>query len=305
MKEYPLRRLMALCIMLITLAGCGRLESIPFSPGQTAETWLQIQPFTEFQVGSTTILIVQPTTSAIVYLLGVVTIGTGLYFLYKRNGHASRLWWGIALLLWGFGALLAGTSYEAFSYQIKCAGRDACIWTSWWEIYYLILSAASIAAMMVAQAYACAQGKRRRIMITYALLNISLYTAVVLVGALIPVPFLLSFELLLIVAAPSIVFFIILNGYRYKRFKQSMDLALLGAWAWLSLTIGAYFLYYLSGLTQQLWAQGLWFSENDVLHIGLILWMVYLALVVAPRVTDVPPLEPLAGSRDRAESIQA
>ena len=34
-----------------------------------------------------------------------------------------------------------------------------------------------------------------------------------------------------------------------------MDLALLGAWAWLALTMAAYFVYLLSGLTQTLWAR--------------------------------------------------
>lgn len=221
------------------------------------------------------------------YLLRVNHIDLpGLYFLRIRNTHLSRLWWGIALLLWGLGALLAGTSYEAFSYQIKCAGREACIWTSWWEIGYLLLSVASINAMVVAQAYACAWGKWRKLLVGYAILNMGLYGIAVLVGIVVPVGFLLSFELLLVFCTPSIVAFIILNTWRYHRFKEEMDLALLGAWIWLALTIGAYFLYYISGLTGRLWAQGTWFSENDVLHIGLLLWMGYLGLVVAPRVRD-------------------
>ena len=57
-------------------------------------------------------------------------------------------------------------------------------------------------------------------------------------------------------------------------------------WAWLVLTLAAYFVYLMSGTTQVLWARGVWFSENDVLHIGLIGWMIYLAWVVAPRVRD-------------------
>jgi hypothetical protein len=67
-----------------------------------------------------------------------------------------------------------------------------------------------------------------------------------------------------------------------------MDLALLGTWLWLGVTLGAYFLYLILDVTDGLWAQGVWFSENDVLRIGLILWMVTIARVVAKRLVDAP-----------------
>lgn len=268
------------------LAGCGRIDTIPADPPQTPETWLAIQPVVRIPVAGQELILVQPSTSAIVFLLGFVAIGVGLYFLRIRDGQTSRGWWGVALLLWGVGALLAGVSYEAFSYQIKCAGRSACVWTSGWELAYLVLSVASIDAMVMAQAHSCASGRLRKALSLYALINFALYVAAVAIGALVPVKFLISFELLILAAAPSILIFFVLNGWRYTKLRTSMDLALLGAWVWLALTIGAYFIYYLSGLTQALWAQGRWFSENDVLHIGLLLWMLYLALAVAPRIKD-------------------
>ena len=140
--------------------------------------------------------------------------------------------------------------------------------------------------MLVAEAYACATGRLRRGLIIYAAANLAVYVAIALIGALVPVKFLISFELLILFAAPTILLFFILNGWRYAKFRDRMDLALLGAWAWLALTLGAYFGYLMSGITQTLWARGVWFSENDVLHIGLIVWMIYLARVVAPRVRD-------------------
>jgi hypothetical protein len=59
--------------------------------------------------------------------------------------------------------------------------------------------------MMVAEAYSCTVGTWRKAMSCYALGHASLYILVALVGALAPIKFLISFELLLSVAAPNIL----------------------------------------------------------------------------------------------------
>jgi hypothetical protein len=267
-------------------SACNRLDAIPYSPAQTPESWLLIQPFLRLEIGSFRVLFMQPSTSIIVYLLGLLAIGLGVYFLRIRHGQHTRLWWGIAMLLWGAGALLAGTSYEAFSHAIKCEGRAACVWTSWWEVIYLIVTVASVDAILIAQTYACVVGPWRRALWIYALANAGAYLVVALIGAFVPVKLLISFELMLAFVAPTIAGFVLLNGRRYLQRRGAMDLALLGAWLWLGLTLGAYALYLTLGITDRLWARGIWFSENDVLHVGLILWMIYLARFVANRVED-------------------
>jgi hypothetical protein len=67
-----------------------------------------------------------------------------------------------------------------------------------------------------------------------------------------------------------------------------MDLALLGAWISLLLTMITYCLYDGLDITQKLWARGkgIWFSQNDVLHVCLILWVIYIVTVVANRIKD-------------------
>jgi hypothetical protein len=277
----------AFLIPLLLFSACGRLDAIPYTPAQTPETWLRIQPYVQFRFAARDVVFVQPSTSIIVYILGLITIVVGFYFLKIRQGQLSRLWWGIALLLWGIGALLAGTSYEAFSYAIKCAGRDACLWTSWWEVAYLIASVWSIDAMILAVSCSSAAGKLRTALSVYAVVNAVAYFIIVMVGAFVPHKFLISFELLLIVAAPGIIAFFAINGWRYRKYKFELDLVLLGTWLWLGVTIIAYFLYLVSGNAASLWAKGVWFSENDILHIGLIIWMLYIAFALAPRVKDL------------------
>ena len=67
-----------------------------------------------------------------------------------------------------------------------------------------------------------------------------------------------------------------------------MDLALLVTWILLLLTSAAYCLYDNLGITEKLWAKGkgFWFSQNDVLHVCLIFWVLYIGTVVADRVKD-------------------
>jgi len=279
-------RFVLLLLVVLTLSGCSSLAEIPSSPPQTAETWLEMQPYAEIQIASESVVLVQPSTTAIVYLLGVITILAGLYFFKIQDGHKSRVWWGIALLLWGVGALFAGSSYEAFSYQLKCVGREICTWTHWMEVVYLVLSLGSVDAMLIAEAYACTVGKWRQRLIRIAWGSFGLYVLLVLVGSLVPVKFLISFELLILMSVPNVIIFLYLNGRRYRQSRERMDLHLLVTWGWLIVTIAAYFLFYISDAAETLWARGVWFTENDVLHIGLIIWMVYIALVVGQHVKD-------------------
>lgn len=292
-----MRRTILFSICLLLVSSCNRLDSILYQPKLIPESWLSIQPSVEVAWESRQFILVQPSSTIFVYLLGLVAIWTGIYFLRIQETHQSRKWWGIALLLWGLGALAAGTSYQAFSYEIKCRGQAFCSWTSWWEIAYLILSAASVDAMLIAGAYACCLGKSRKLMVSYAAVNAISYTLIVLIGALTLSKFLISFELLLLAAAPGILALFILNTTRYVKHRKGMDLALIGTWLWLGITLGAYFLTLMLDITPALWHRGVWFSENDVLHLGLITWIIYIGTCAARKIKDPSTLDAQKGIR--------
>lgn len=266
-------------IVVILIIFFNQLDRILYIPFKTPEMWCEDQPCIELDFVSFMIL-VQPTSTFFVYLLGLIALLFGVYFLKISKNNKFVYWWGIALVLWGIGAIFAGTSYQAFSYVIKCAGRDFCVWTSLWEILYLILSVGSVNAMLMAQANLDEKSHWNRISKTYALMNFLIYEIVVVIGAIIPVQFMISFELMILFLAPTILFLLISNILNYIAHKRRINFSLTIIWVFLILIIGLYFLYFMLGITDVLWQQQIWFSENDVLHIGLILWMSYIYITI-------------------------
>lgn len=236
------------------------------------------------EVGNITIS--QPTSSLLVFVLVGLTLWASYYFYRHRDNQKSRSFWALSLLPGGIAACLAGISYQAFGYMLKCEGRDTCVWTNYWEVIYNILTLASALLMLIAVSYSSMQAKWRKVVIGYACLNWTVHFIITLVGVYTINKFLLSFELLMLFTVPNYLFLLIYNGYRYFKTKDSMELALLGTWVILFITFAVYYFYLFAGYTQILWEKGIWFDQNDVLHVVMVFWTLYVPLVVAKKVKD-------------------
>lgn len=262
-----------------------RVHSIPHND-LTKENWGEKQPLKKVKLGSLEFFISQPSSSFWVYLLGILVTLAGVKFFMIQGEEVSRYWWGISLVLWGVGACVAGTSYQAFGYELKAARREVCSWTSWWEIVYLIMQQLSMNAMTVAIAYSCTTGLLKEILIWYSLVVTIIYPIVTLIGAFIPVKSLITFEFMVAVSLPSFIVFCILNAVRVVQFGYTMDLVLIGSWILIYLSWVGYIKYWKSGLTEKLWAKGTWFSENDILHVILVIWGLYVLFVMPEYIRD-------------------
>jgi hypothetical protein len=276
------RRLLPL--LALALAGCGRLEELQYEPPVTPAQWCEQRPCLD--VGGT--VLNEPLGTFLVFFLAALWVALGVWFLITRRGQRSRGWLGVALVLSGLGAAQAGVSYQAFSYELKCAGRELCDLTNGWEVAYSVTQAVSVSAMLIAVAHACTSGRLRRGLIIYAGANVVVYLGITVAGVLLPSAVLLSFAVLMLFALPGILIVILVAARRYRTTHDPMDRSLVIAAVLLIGVQAAYFAYWAAGLTAVLWdeGQGFYFSENDVLHIGMILWLWYVVAVVGRHLRD-------------------
>ncbi len=102
-------------------------------------------------------------------------------------------------------------------------------------------------------------------------------------GAFVPVQFLVSFEFLMLSSAPTLAFVLGLHTNAFRISHDAINRNLSNAWLVFLLVGGAYGTWLALGLKQTLWNHGIWFTENDVLHVGMIGW-VYCLLKRLPKV---------------------
>ena len=278
-------RLTAIAVLAASLTGCGNLADLEYQPPIYSDEWCQQQPC--FSVGDA--VLTQPLGTALVFLLAMLWLAAGGYFWFTRAGQKSRAWFGAALALGGIGAALAGISFQTFGYMLKCAGRQTCQLTNGFEVGYSISQAVSVSAMVIAVSFACSFSRARTWFVGYAAANAAIYIGITVVGVTQPNATLLSFEMLMLFAVPGIIIVFVLALRRFRESREALYSAIMWAAVLLVVVQLAYFGYFVAGLTQTFWAngEGFYFSENDILHVGMILWLGYVVRAVGPRLRDL------------------
>lgn len=254
-------------------------EGIVIEPVITASEYLASKPhvllFNKW-------IVIVPTSTLFVYLLGIQILMLG--YLFTKKGMSL---WGISFLFWGIGTILAGTSYQGLGYELKCNGNAYCQFTSWFELSYLFVTAISISIMTLAFRTRFTTGKARTYLGWYAKGALVLYTVILLLGSILEHEFLISYELFTVFFMPLFVVFFVVNIRNYKHTQNILDKKFIILWLLFLFVNVAYYAYYLPGLTQTLYTNtGIWFSANDVLHIGLIGWFLYIQFGVMNHMTE-------------------
>jgi len=103
-------------------------------------------------------------------------IAFGIYFSWTKGSHKSRYYWGIGLILWGISAIAAGTSYQAFGFELKCRGQEYCLFTCNFELVYMLLTAYCINLLVIATAYTSVGEAGRKKLIIFAVVDNIVYS---------------------------------------------------------------------------------------------------------------------------------
>jgi len=253
-------------------------------PLTTGAAFLASMPYV--QVGN--LIWQQPSSSVFIFDLGIFIIVFGVKMLKVKGRNLSSKWWGISMIFWGVSAIFAGVSYQAFGYQLKCVGNTYANFTDWFEIMYLLFTGTSICLLVFGMSYCTAVGKTRKVMQMIALISLPTYALLLTVGSIAGIQFLVSYELLCIFFMWHFIVFFVLNVKNYRvGIDREMNKKFIVTWLLFLALNFLYYVYYLSGLAPILYQNtGVWFNQNDLLHVLMIGWFIYMYLALPKSISD-------------------
>ncbi len=106
-----------------------------------------------------------------------------------------------------------------------------------------MLQQVSMDALLVAIACSCTEGILQAVLLDYALPSAGVYVILAFIGGIIPIKSLITCESMVWVSTPLFLITVLLRAWRYCTLDTAMDLAPVGAWVLLLLTMTAYWLY--------------------------------------------------------------
>lgn len=262
-------------------------STLLMNPLVTPSSFLLGMPSVNMSLFDTQFVLIQPSSTIFVYLLGLLMIGLGIFFLLTKGTHKSRFLFGIGLILWGLGAIFAGTSYQAFGYELKCLGMDYCLFTSKFEFVYLLLTAYSINFILTAVAYLEKDELSRNRMIQFAMYHSLAYTIFLFIGVIIPSRFMVSYEGFMMFVGGEFVLMFVVNLKNHLQQKDFLNRNFVIVWILFFLVNVFYFIYLFSGVSETLYeVNHIWFNANDVLHVLLMGWALAIYFLVGKQLKD-------------------
>ncbi len=262
-------------------------STLLMNPLVTPSSFLLGMPSVNMSLFDTQFVLIQPSSTIFVYLLGLLMIGLGIFFLLTKGTHKSRFLFGIGLILWGLGAIFAGTSYQAFGYELKCLGMDYCLFTSKFEFVYLLLTAYSINFILTAVAYLEKDELSRNRLIQFAMYHSLAYTIFLFIGVIIPSRFMVSYEGFMMFVGGEFVLMFVVNLKNHLQQKDFLNRNFVIVWILFFLVNVFYFIYLFSGVSETLYeVNHIWFNANDVLHVLLMGWALAIYFLVGKQLKD-------------------
>lgn len=267
--SFKMKSIMVLVFSIISFIVSfqfNQINRLLIQPLINSDVFLSQYPYIKLN----NLIIQQPTSTFFILLLAIITVGLGMYYLKNKNSKFS-LWLGINFIFWGIGAFLAGLSYQAFGYYLKCTIQEYCTFTNWVELLYMTFTVISINALLIAYSYLTKNKKVQRNLQNFAIGSVVLFSIFQGVGIILPNQFMISYEGMLLFLSPNIIIMMWIN---YQNLNEALHKQLWIIWLlFLGVNI-AYFVALFSNQGSFLYSNfNIWFNENDTLHVLLIAWM--------------------------------
>ncbi|MFI3228743.1 MAG: hypothetical protein R3Y23_01080 [Bacillota bacterium] len=290
-KEWLINiAMMAIMALFITLTCVlENTETLLLTPIITADAFLESMPYLTFNWFGNEVVLQQLSSTIMVEGLGLAIVVVGIIIAITKRANKTGLYWGIGLVLWGLGAAVAGVSYQAFGYELKAAGQEYVLFTSNWELSYMILTAFATNYMLVGTAYATTEGKVRKNLTIFAICHSIAYGFYMLIGAVFAIEFLISYFGFVVFVAIDFIIMFYLNVTHMIKYQDKFSKNLI--WAWIDFAVAniGYFICYWCSMGTKLYENyGVWFTENDVLHLLLLVWAIHFFIVLMSVVPKTP-----------------
>lgn len=269
-------------IFVFSILAIYNPKTILQEPLLTPIDYLSSIPYWTIRLFSMEWIVIVPSSTFLVYVLGGVTVALGVSFL-KQKQSVSQKWWGVSFILWGLGALLAGTSYQGLGYELKCDGYPYCLFTSWFELAYSYTTALSIGTMMIGVGFTMHDQSLREKLMKYAVISTFVYSIILVIGTVLSIKILITYELFTLFFLPHFTSFFMFAISEYKKHGNPLQKQFIQTWILFLIVNVSYFIFYFLDIGNTLYSTAhIWFSANDVLHLALLLWMVYIWVYVKP-----------------------